>query len=81
MHPGRLLLVCASNEPVCNSAADNQSYMTTSLRHINFKMMKLQESEIQNNQPITGYLQGVSPHWTPGNLAKCQALYKHELDT
>ena len=26
-------------------------------------------------------LQGVSPHWTPGNLAKCRTLYKHELDT
>ena len=26
-------------------------------------------------------LQGVSGHWTPGNLAKCQALYKQELDT
>ena len=26
-------------------------------------------------------LQGVKRHWTPGNLAKYQALYKHELDT
>ena len=26
-------------------------------------------------------LQGVPQHWTPENLAKSQALYKHELDT
>ena len=26
-------------------------------------------------------LQGVPRHWTPENLAKSQALYKHELDT
>ena len=26
-------------------------------------------------------LQGVSPHWTPENLAKSQALYKLELHT
>ena len=27
------------------------------------------------------HIQGVSRHWTPENLAKSQALYKHELDT
>ena len=30
---------------------------------------------------LLNVVQGVSRHWTPGNLAKCQTLYKHELDT
>ena len=29
----------------------------------------------------SGFIQGVLQHWTPENLAKSQALYKHELDT
>ena len=30
---------------------------------------------------LASMLQGVPQHWTPENLAKSLALYKHELDT
>ena len=43
-------------------------------------LQKFRKSPFFMRRPVP-VLQGVSRHWTPENLAKSQALYKHELDT